>query len=151
LPKRDRVTEKHAARNSVFIDTSAWIALFSRRDQNHKDADGLFRGIVTAKRQLITTNLVLAEIHRLLLYRAGIQAAATALAKIEASPLVRIEFAGEAHHQSAKRWIERLNVHPISYTDAVSFAVMEAFGCIEALSYDRHFRIAGFTISKTLS
>jgi hypothetical protein len=69
------------------------------------------------------------------------------LAKIEASPLVRIEFAGEANHQSAKRWIDRLNAYPISYTDAVSFAVMEASGCMEALSYDRHFRIAGFTIA----
>jgi uncharacterized protein len=110
-----------------------------------------FEGSSRPKRQLITTNLVLAEIHRLLLYRAGIQAAAAALAKIEASPLVRIEFAGEAHHQSAKRWIDRLNAYPISYTDAVSFAVMEASVCIEALSYDRHFRIAGFTIAKTLS
>jgi hypothetical protein len=45
------------------------------------------------KQRMFTSNLVLAETHRLLLYRAGSEAALIALQKIEASPLVRIEFA----------------------------------------------------------
>ena len=146
MPKRDRRTEKHVTGNSVFVDTSAWIALFSRRDQNHIRADRLFRAVITSKRQLFTTNLILAEIHRLLLHRAGIEAAAAALAMLEASPLVRIEFAGPAHHQSAKHWMGKLRQHPISYTDAVSFAVLESVGCKEAMSFDHHFRPAGFSL-----
>jgi predicted nucleic acid-binding protein len=127
------------------VDTSAWIAFFSRRDQNHKGADRLFRELLAAKRLLLTTNLVLAEMHRLLLHRAGIRAASAALEKIEASPLVRIEFTGQSQHQSAKEWMARLSECPISYADAVSFAVMEASGCTEVLSFDRHFGIAGFS------
>jgi predicted nucleic acid-binding protein len=96
---------------------------------------------------LLTTNLVLAEIHRLLLYRAGIRAAASALDRIESSPAVSIAFPGELHHRSAKSWIERLQEHPISYTDAVSFAVMNDSECVDVLSYDHHFRIAGFHLS----
>jgi len=95
---------------------------------------------------MLTTNLILAEIHRLLLYRAGARAAAAVLEKIEASPLVEIIFADAASHQAAKNWIKELHEHPISYTDAVSFSILKAVRCSEALSYDRHFQIAGFEI-----
>jgi predicted nucleic acid-binding protein len=88
----------------------------------------------------------LAEIHRLLLYRAGSKAAIAALEKIEASPLVRIEFANAKDHQFAANWLKKLNEHSISYTDAISFSIMEALGCRKVLSYDHHFRAAGFEI-----
>ena len=104
----------------------------------------MFRTIVASKQPLFTTNLVLAEIHRLLLYRAGSRAAIAALEKIEASPLVRIEFANAENHQSATNWLKKLNEYSISYTDAISFSIMEAAGCRKVLSYDHHFRAAGF-------
>jgi len=147
FPKKGRAVEKLSGGNSFFIDTSAWIALFNRRDQYHETADRIFRGAVASKRPLLTSNLVLAETHRFFLHGTGIRAAAAALAKIEASPLVRIEFAGATHHQSAKSWIEKLKDQPISYTDAVSFAVMESARCKEAIAFDHHFRIAGFASS----
>jgi predicted nucleic acid-binding protein len=52
------------------------------------------------------------------------------------------------NHQSATNWLKKLNKHSISYTDAISFSMMEAAGCREALSYDHHFR--GFEIFKGL-
>ena len=127
------------------MDTSAWIALLSRRDQNHKAADCEFRRLVVAKERLLTSNLVLAEVHRLLLHRAGTEAAAAALDKIEAIPLVQVEFPNKNHHASAKAWIDRLREHPVSYTDAVSFALMKDSGCEMALTFDHHFRLAGFS------
>jgi uncharacterized protein len=146
LPKTSRAIGKSGDDRNIFIDSSAWIALFSRRDQHHDEADRVFRTIVTERRGMLTTNLVLAEIHRLILYRAGVKAAAAALERIEASPLVEITFVDATHHQSAKDWMIRLREHQISYTDAVSFSVMKSSGCREALSYDRHFRIAGFEV-----
>jgi uncharacterized protein len=146
LPKIQCAIGKAANGHSIFIDSSAWIALFSRRDQHHNEADRAFRAIIASRRRMLTTNLVLAEIHRLLLYRAGVQAAAAALKKIEASLLVEIIFSDTASHQSAKDWMMKLQEHPISYTDAVSFAAMKAAGCGEALSYDHHFHVAGFAV-----
>ncbi len=105
--------------------------------------------MVESKRQLFTTNLILAETHRFFLQGAGIRAAAAALARIESSPLVRIEFADEGHHKSAKNWMEKLKDHPISYADAVSFSVMEAAGCKEAIAFDHHFRLAGFAVKSS--
>lgn len=131
--------------NAAFVDSSAFIALLSHRDQYHEQAEQTFREAVASKRTLVTTNLILAEVHRLVLHRVGIQAAAAALNRIEASPLIKIEFATLAHHNSAKEWMARLSDHPISYTDAISFAVMEAAHCAEAITFDQHFRIAGFT------
>jgi predicted nucleic acid-binding protein len=128
------------------VDSSAWIAFLSARDQHHADADRMFRKAVAKKRLMLTTNLVLAEIHRLLLYRAGIGAAAAALERIEASALVKIEFAGAELHSAARTWLKKLSRHPISYADAVSFAVMEAAGCKEAMSFDHHFRLAGYEL-----
>jgi uncharacterized protein len=144
LLKKKRDIGKTSEIHSIFVDTSAWIALFSRRDQHHEEADRAFRTIVASKRGLLTTNLVLAELHRLLLYRAGIQAASVAFEKIEASPLLRIEFVTADHHKSAKSWLHSLSAHSVTYTDAVSFAVIEASDCSGVLSYDRHFWLAGF-------
>jgi predicted nucleic acid-binding protein len=128
------------------VDSSAWIALFSRRDQHHAEADRKFREAVASKTPLLTTNLVIAEIHRLLLRRAGGLAAAAALDRIDASPLVKIDFAGVSHHRAAKSWLKKLSAHAISYTDAVSFSTMECAGSTEAITFDRHFSLAGFAL-----
>jgi predicted nucleic acid-binding protein len=144
LPKNKPAIEKAAGRRSIFVDSSAWIALFSRRDQNHDNADRVFRKIVSSKQPVFTSNLVLAEIHRLLLYRAGLKAAIIALERIEASPLVAIEFADAKNHKSAINWLKKFSDFAVSYTDAISFSMMEAAGCRVALSYDRHFQAAGF-------
>ena len=104
----------------------------------------MFRAAASRRARLLTTNLILAEVHRFLLFRAGIQTAAHALGRIEASQLVAIEFATNAHHQRARAWLEKLQDQEISYTDAVSFAVMQATGCRTAMSFDHDFELAGF-------
>ena len=144
MPSKGPIIGRFAGDSIAFVDSSAWLALFSRRDQHHQDADQMVRKAFASKTLLLTTSLVLAEIHRLLLFRAGSAAAAAALDRIEASPLVRIVFADATHHQAARGWLKKLLAYPISYTDAVSFAVMQQAGCARALSFDRHFRLAGF-------
>jgi predicted nucleic acid-binding protein len=108
----------------------------------------MFRRAAESGTRLLTTNLVLAETHRLLLYRAGIAAAAAALDRIDASALVKIEFGGGENHRAARAWLKKLSHHSISYADAVSFAVMEAWGCKEAISFDHHFCLAGFALRR---
>jgi predicted nucleic acid-binding protein len=129
---------------NVLVDSGGWIALLSARDQHHVEADELFRHAIRERVPLMTTNLVLAEVHRLLLFRAGIRAAATALDRIAASSRVRIVFATAAHHAAARAWIARLDDQRITYTDAVSFALMKAMPCTAVLGFDRDFAVAGF-------
>jgi predicted nucleic acid-binding protein len=80
----------------------------------------------------------------LTLFRAGVQAAARALDRIDASPSVAVHFATAEDHAAARRWIERLAPRPVTYADAVSFAVMDAVGCTHVLGFDRDFEAAGF-------
>lgn len=130
---------------SVFVDTSGWLAFFSARDQHHADADRLFRVAVDRRIPLVTSNLVLAELQRLLLHRAGIRPAVVALDRIDASPSLEVLFADSAVHQGAREWLAKLGDQVITYTDASSFALMACRRCKIALSYDRDFELAGFS------
>jgi uncharacterized protein len=130
----------------LFVDSGAWIALRSRRDQPHAEADRLFREALRRRIPLATTDLVLAELHRLTLFRAGALPALRALDRIDESPSVTVHFAAAEHHAAARRWLERLAPHPITYTDAVSFAVMEGLRCRHALAFDHDFAAAGFEL-----
>lgn len=134
------------APKSLFVDSSAWIAFFSARDGRHADADRLLRAAITGKVPLLTTNLVVAEVHRLLLFRAGIKPAAVAVERIDMSPSVKVIYPDLGLHHDARKWLAKLDDQVISYTDATSFAVMKAARCRHALSFDNDFVIAGFTL-----
>ena len=114
-----------AARHAAFVDSGAWIALFRARDDHHREAEQLFRQAIASRVSLLTTNLILAEVHRFVLHHAGIRAAATAVERIDASRHVRIVFATAAHHAAARGWLERFADQRLTYTDTISFAVME--------------------------
>lgn len=101
---------------------------------------------ITGKHHLLTTQLILAEVHRLLLFRAGIAPAAEAISRIEASPRVTVVFTDQAQHQAARDWLKRVGDQRITYTDATSFAVMNHRRCDAAISFDRDFVVAGFAL-----
>ncbi len=146
MPSRRPRTGPAAAPPSLFVDSSAWIALRSLRDQHHADADRMFRDALARRIPLVTTSLVVAETHRLTLFRAGVQPARRFLELVDASSGVTIHFPGTADHAAARRWLDRMSSRPVTYTDAVSFAVMEATGCGHVLGFDQDFAAAGFTL-----
>lgn len=95
---------------------------------------------------LVTTNLIIAEVFRLTLFRAGREPALRALDRIDASPSVTVHFATSDDHIAGRRWLERLAPRPVTYTDAVSFAVIETTKCTHVLSFDADFSAAGFEL-----
>jgi uncharacterized protein len=130
----------------LFVDSSAWLAFFSRRDGKHAAAVTLFQRAIQRQAALITSSLVLAEVHRLVLHRVGIRAAAAVLGSMDASNHLRLVFPDSAHHQAARGWLQKLSDQVITYTDATSFAIMDAERCSAALSFDRDFVVAGFEV-----
>jgi predicted nucleic acid-binding protein len=146
--RRDHIARAAAAPARLFVDSGAWIALRSRRDQHHAEADRLFREALSRRIPLLTTNLVIAETHRLTLFRAGTHPALHGLERLDASPGVTIHFATAADHAAARRWLERVSPRPVAYTDAVSFAVMEVSRCRHVLGFDQDFAAAGFMLWK---
>jgi predicted nucleic acid-binding protein len=128
----------------AYVDSGGWIALLSRRDRHHAEATRVFRAVVRRHTALVTSNLVLAEVHRLLLFRAGIQAALAAVERITRIDRLSVEFVTAAHHAAALEWIRRFADQPFTYADATSFAVMAGRRCRHVIGFDRHFQIAGF-------
>ncbi len=145
MPRQPRARASGRSASAVFVDSGGWIALFSARDGHHAEADRLIRLAVERRVALVTTNLVLAEVHRLLLFRAGIKPAAAALDHMTRSPRLTIVFAGPEHHRSALEWLAKLGDQTITYTDAISFAAMQSADCTSALTFDHDFTVAGFT------
>lgn len=143
MPSHPPRTARVAAR--LFVDSGAWIALRSLRDQHHAAADRAFRSVVEQRIPLVTTNLVVAEVQRLTLFRAGREPALRFLERLDASPSVTVHFATPADHAAARAWLEQL-VRAVTYTDAVSFAVMKATKCTHVLGFDDDFAAAGFEL-----
>jgi len=122
LPSPPPPTRRDARGRGLFVDSGAWIALRNRRDQHHAEADQLFREALRRRIRLVTTNLILAEVHRLTLFRVGVEAAARVLDRIDESPSVTVHFAAAEDHTAARRWLERLAPRPVTYA-ASSFGV----------------------------
>src|SRR5437899_12098050 len=85
----------------VLVDSGAWFALVSASDGRHDEADALFRRAREDRLWLITTNLVLAEVHRLVLFRVGIVAARHIVGEIFGAPLLKVVFEDQELHESA--------------------------------------------------
>jgi uncharacterized protein len=130
----------------LFVDSSAWLAFFSTRDDNHGAAVALFERAIERRAALFTSSLVVAEVHRFVLHRVGIQAAATVLGSLDGSAHLRLVFPDGAHHRAARGWLQKLSDQVITYTDATSFAIMDAERCSAAITFDRDFVVAGFQV-----
>jgi hypothetical protein len=130
----------------LFVDSSVWLGFVSARDGRHADADRLIRAALLHKHRLFTSDLVLAEVQRLLLFRAGARAAAAALARLSTSPSLDLLFPDLAIHREAQAYLAKYADQAFTYTDAASFALMKAHRCDAALTFDRHFLVAGFTL-----
>jgi predicted nucleic acid-binding protein len=127
---------KRGALSPLFVDSSGFYALIDRDDDNHRRARILFRAAATQRRQLVTTNFVLAEAHALILSRLGRALAARWLFTLTAG-VIRVT---EEDESRARAIIMTYQDKDFSYCDAASFAVMERLDLPQAVAFDVHFR-----------
>ena len=129
----------------VFVDTGGYFALTSSRDQNHPAAVAVMRALIAGRFRLYTSNLVLAELHALLLTRIGRRTAFDTLTAIDASDMtiIRVTRDDEAR---ARQIIARYDDKNFSLTDATSFAMMDRLGITRAFTFDANFSQYGLTV-----
>jgi hypothetical protein len=130
----------------LFVDTSAWYALAVTEGRDSERVAAALRQRVTARVRLVTTNLIVAETHALLLRRAGHRAAVAFVREVRRPPIVIHESSAELEERAARDWLERYDDQDFSFTDAVSFALMTTERIREALTLDHHFSAAGFVV-----
>ena len=127
-----------------FVDTSAWYPLIVARHPDHARLGSALRSLIRDHRRLVTTNLIVAETHTLLLQRVGRAVALTFIQTVGEPPNVVVRSSRELEAAAERNWLARYDDQDFSFADAVSFAVMTERGIREALTLDRHFVVAGF-------
>jgi predicted nucleic acid-binding protein len=138
------------ARRRVFVDTSAYFALFNDKDVDHDRVVDTVRQLVIQRAQVFTTNYVLAETRGLVLGRLGRTIAVRVLDDLESSStvIVRVSLADERRAgEIVRRYIDK----DFSLTDATSFAVMQRLRIGRAVTLDDHFAQFGFAIADAQS
>ena len=127
-----------------FVDTSAWYPLVVAKHPDHARLGARLRALIRDHQRLVTTNLVVAETHALLLRRVGHPTALTFVRTVYETPNVVVHSTREIEAVAERSWLARFTDHDFSLTDAVSFAVMTDRRIREALALDSHFVVAGF-------
>ncbi len=125
--------------NMVFVDASAWIALYHKRDKYHKLAWTTYEQLLNEVRKFLTTNWVAYEAITILKSRASYRAAKTLwdiLQDPELSQVVHIDRKLEDRaldifwSYQDKKW---------GVVDCSSMLLMEREKCSLAFGYDHHF------------
>ena len=101
--------------------------------------------------RITTTNLVVAEAHALLLKRVGIRAAMDFVLQVRKIPNQVVVSSTLLEDRAISDWLSKFQDQKFSLADGVSFAVMKELGISEALTLDRHFATAGFTVLPPLN
>lgn len=131
----------------LFVDTSAWFPLADPTDAAHARVARALRTAVQQGRRIVTTNLVVAETHALLLRRVHRRAALAFVQEVGREPHAVVTSTPGLEIRAVREWLERFDDQDLSLTDAVSFTVMVERRITEALTQDRHFAVAGFKVT----
>lgn len=130
----------------IFIDTGAFIARYLKNDQYHRKARSHWEVLKQDNRPCVTTNFVLDETFTLLARRSSYPFAAIRAEKIYSSDALTILRPDRQDELSALELFGKYADQSVSFTDCVSFAMMDRHQVRTAFTFDNHFRIAGFQV-----
>ncbi len=130
----------------LFVDTSAWYPIAVSNHPDHIALAAALHDRVRGGVRIVTTNLVVAETHALLLARTRREAALAFLRAVRQRPNEVVTATADLESRAITHWLERYDDQLFSFADAVSFEVMSERGVREALTLDNHFGAAGFVV-----
>jgi len=131
---------------SVFVDTSAFVALRNAAEAEHERARAALSGLLAEGAALYTSNYVFAETYTALLVRVGREEAIEWGRRFRASGAVELVRLEESVEGDAWEILERHGDKSWSYVDATSFALIEREGNGEAFAFDAHFEQRGLRV-----
>jgi predicted nucleic acid-binding protein len=129
---------------SVYIDTSALLAVLNQSDDFHDPATVVWNELLDSGTHLITSSFVAVELHALVQNRLGMEAVRTLTKDI--LPLFEMVWIDAELYQQAVTALLTANRQQLSLVDCVSFAVMHQFKIEKAFSFDSHFGEQGFEV-----
>lgn len=129
---------------TVFVDTSAIVALLSATDDHHAVAVDAWKGLLQEHARLVTTDLVLAEAVIVARVRAGFDLSVQVGERILADPFEMV-WIDRTLLDEAWKLYRRYRDHVLSLCDCVSFAVMRRRQIQTAFAFDDDFDAVGFS------
>jgi len=130
---------------TTFLDTSGWFAALSPKEAKHRAAHAAYREWLEQGIELVTTNLVVAEMQILLSRFRGADEGLRFLDSLYQDPAHEVIFVDRDLERAAMdRWLRKYRDQRLSLADAVSFEVMRSRRIRQALALDEHFELAGF-------
>ncbi len=131
--------------DKVFLDTSGLVAFFDKKDVHHAEARGLFEKIARERIRIIMTDYVLNECITMVLMRKNHATAVKAGDFIFDSKALELVWLDEEVKRKAWEYCKRHSDKNYSFTDCTSFVLMKEVKVTKYLSFDDHFKQAGFT------
>lgn len=131
---------------SVFVDTSAFVALRNEGEVEHERARAALAQLIADGATLFTSNYVFAETYTALLVRVGREEAIEWGKRFRAGEAIELVRAGPEVEDEAWAILERHGDKRWSYVDATSFALIERDGGGEAFALDTHFSQRGLRV-----
>ncbi|MFW6012509.1 MAG: type II toxin-antitoxin system VapC family toxin [bacterium] len=130
----------------IFVDTGAFLGRHLAKDQHHVDATRVWEELRRSGESCLTSNFVVDEAATLIGRRAGHRFAAEALRKLYTSRALALIRPDAEDELTALNRFETFHDQGVSFTDCVSFVLMERRKIRRVFTFDHHFRIAGFEV-----
>ncbi len=131
---------------SVFVDTSAFVALRNAAEAEHARARAALSELVAEGVALFTSNYVFAETYTALMVRVGREEAIEWGRRFRASGAIELVRLEQDVEDAAWEILEGHGDKRWSYVDATSFALIERDGGGEAFAFDAHFEQRGLRV-----
>ncbi len=128
---------------SVFVDTSAFLAVLNKSDLWAVRAAKEWRRLVE-EGEMVTSSYIVLETVSILQNRIGLNAVQAFDRAI--LPMAEVVFVAADLHRSAMSNLLVANRRELSLVDCTSFELMRREGLHQAFAYDPHFREQGFEL-----
>jgi predicted nucleic acid-binding protein len=131
---------------SLFVDTSAWCALYDRGDAGHGRVLASWEALREERARFVTSDYVLSETLTVVRFHAGLRLAVQLGEWVQQSSVVSLQRVTPTLWQDAWDIFRSYEDKGFSFVDCTSFALMRQLDLPEALALDHHFAQAGFMI-----
>jgi predicted nucleic acid-binding protein len=129
---------------SVFVDTSALLAIMDADDASHRRAASAWKKLLTTDETLLTSSYVVVEVFALVQRRLGM--GAVRALESDVIPTLNVVWIDAELHRRAVAGLLAASREKLSLVDCASFEVMREYGIRRALTLDRDFSAQGFSV-----
>ena len=130
----------------VLLDTSAIFAAARTSSDRHAEAGAAYRTLLTGTQRLVTTDLIVAELHALSLARVHPRFGLDLIDRLLTSDRIEIVAAGIERIAAAADLLRQRPGRAYSLADAVSFVLMRELAISRAFTLDADFEAEGFEV-----